>query len=171
LRVYLDNVICSGIIRGDLDPPDEMKATHALKAAHDRGEVELVLSAESFREQDRTKDAGSRALLAENRDVVPRVSSDHKLLGFATAQDQLGGFIAYPLVSDVVDDPLLLQLLEAGLTKPDAYHVMYAVHNGCTRFVTLDTRDLLPRRTQVEDLCPTLRIVTPSQLVAELNLA
>jgi hypothetical protein len=36
-----------------------------------------------------------------------------------------------------------------GISDGDARHLMYAVHNKCDRFVTLDTGDLLPKRSAV----------------------
>jgi hypothetical protein len=46
---------------------------------------------------------------------------------------------------------------------------MYAIHNKCDRFVTLDTRDLLPKRSALAPLCQGTKIVTPSELAAELS--
>jgi predicted nucleic acid-binding protein len=84
----------------------------------------------------------------------------------------LGGFIANVGVSDVVDEPLFEQLKNAGLAsgKPsrrdsDALHLMYAVHHHCDWFVTLDS----DFTTELEPLCRGLRIVRPSELVAELE--
>jgi len=170
MKTYLDNVICSGIVSGDLNPPSEMKAARALISARDRGEINLLTSAESWREQDKTVDPQRRAILASGREVVPRVQKDHTVLGFAHSADRLGGFVAYPLVTDVVDEALLRGLKAVGLSDPDARHVMYAVHNGCSRFVTLDTKDILPKRFQVEAVCVGLKIVTPAELAEELDL-
>jgi hypothetical protein len=49
---------------------------------------------------------------------------------------------------------------------------MYAAHpdNACDWFVTTDP-DFTDRRAQLENLCPGLRIVTPSELVIELSLS
>ena len=170
MKAYLDNVICSGIARGDLEPPSEMEAARALISARDRGELDLVTSVESWREQDKTVDPQRRAILTSGRGAVPRVKKDHTVLGFAPSADQLGGFVAYPLVTDVVDEVLFRGLKAVGLSDPDARHVMYAVHNGCCRFVTLDTNDILPKRSHVEAVCVGLKIMTPAELARELNL-
>ena len=130
-----------------------------------------MTSAESWREQEKTVNPQRRATLAGGRETVPRVEQDHTVLGFGHSADQLGGFVAYPLVTDVVDKHLIEALRVASLTDADARHLMYAVHNGCCRFVTLDTRDLLPKRSQVEALCSGLKIVTPVELATELNLS
>lgn len=171
MKAYLDNVICSGLALRDLDPPAEMSATLALVSARDRGELNLVTSVESWREQDRTKNPEQRATLRESREGVPRVKQDHTVLGFAHCADHLGGFVANPLVTDMVDESLFQRLKTVGLADADARHVMYAVHSNCDRFVTLDARDLLPRRSQVETVCAGLKVVTPVQLATELGVA
>jgi hypothetical protein len=45
---------------------------------------------------------------------------------------------------------------------------MYAVANDCHQFVTLDTRDLLPKRSAIESICPQLKVMTPTEAVAAL---
>jgi hypothetical protein len=51
----------------------------------------------------------------------------------------------------MVDEQLFASLKTAGLKDADARHFMYAVHNGCDRFVTTDP-DFLDRRTQLQAL-------------------
>ena len=171
MKAYLDNVICSGIARCELDPPAEMNATRALLSARDHGVLILVTSAESWREQEKTVDPQMRATLAKGREPVPRVAHDYTVLGFNFSTDQLGGFRNDPLITDIVDDLLFRQLrIGVGLAEADARHVMYAVYNGCCRFVTLDTNDLLPKKAQVEAVCTRLKLVTPTELASELGL-
>jgi hypothetical protein len=56
MKVYLDNVIASGIVRGDLQPPQEMAAVHALVKADEKGQIEMYTSRWSWVEQDRARD-------------------------------------------------------------------------------------------------------------------
>jgi hypothetical protein len=44
MKVYLDNMIVSGIVRGDLQPPEEMAAVHALAKADEKGQIEIYTS-------------------------------------------------------------------------------------------------------------------------------
>jgi predicted nucleic acid-binding protein len=75
-----------------------------------------------------------------------------------------------PMVSDIVDEALFADLKAMGLPNDsDARHLMYAVENKCDRFVTLDP-DFLDRRDALHVRCPTIRIVRPSELAAELKL-
>src|SRR5439155_14653236 len=47
-----------------------------------------------------------------------------------------------PMVTEIIDERLFSDLKKAGISDSDARHLMYAIHNKCDRFVTLDTRDL-----------------------------
>jgi predicted nucleic acid-binding protein len=73
------------------------------------------------------------------------------------------------MVTEIVDERLFSDLKKAGISDGDARHLMYAIHNKCDRFVTLDTSDLLPKRSDVAPLCRGTKIVTPSELAAELS--
>ena len=168
MKIYLDNVIVCGQIRTDLEPA-EMAAVQQLGSQPFKDRLLILTSRESWREQDRTNDAAVRAMLRQHRDGVPVVERDHSVLGFSQSHDHLGGFIASPLVTDIVDDSLFTALKAEGLQDADARHLMYAVCNGCDRFVTLDP-DFLNRRHVLAAQCQGLRVAKPSELVAELSL-
>ena len=160
-RVYLDNVITSGWVLKDLKPQEEMEAVDRLYALHDTGIIKRVTSKISGIEQARTTDLQKRAALAASADLVSVVQNDHRLLGFANLDYGSRGFISYPLIDDIVEPTLFEQLTKnAGLKDADAKHVMYAVANDCHYFVTLDTRDLLPRRSAIESICQQLSALT-----------
>ena len=170
-KVYLDNNIVSGRIRGDLRQT-EMPAVTAIDRLHSEGRIERVTSRESWREQERTRDADQRAVLAARRDEVAVVQDDHRLHGFSTLDYGRRGFISSPLISDVVDDALFAALRSTGLKDADARHLMYAVANNCNIFVTLDTRHFVDggRREGLEACCSgRIRIMTPSEFVASME--
>jgi hypothetical protein len=171
-RVYLDNVIISGWVLKDLKPHEEMEAVERLYALHDARIIKRVTSKISGIEQARTTDVQKRAVLAASVDLVSVVQNDHRLLGFANLDYGARGFISYPLIDDIVEPALFEQLTKsAGLKDADAKHVMYAVANDCDYFVTLDTRDLLPRRSAIQSLCPQLKVMRPTEAVATLRTA
>jgi len=58
-------------------------------------------------------------------------------------------------------------LKQAVLKEADARHLMYAICNGCDRFVTLD-RDFLNRLPSLHSLCRGLKICRSTELAAEL---
>lgn len=96
------------------------------------------------------------------------VATDHVVLGFNNLSTRRGTTLTYPLVSDIVDEVLFSDLKNIGLKDADARHLMYAYVNTCERFVTLDP-DFLDRRSALEARCSNLKIVKPSELVAELG--
>ena len=107
--------------------------------------------------------------LRESRGKIEVVPDDHRVIGFWNQEGRFGTDSTNPMVTEIVDEGLFSDLKKAGLSDDDAKHLMYAIHNKCDRFVTLDTRDLLPKRAQVAPLCRGTKIVTPSELAAELS--
>ena len=174
LLAYLDNVVVSGRTLRDLVSSDptrlEMRATDALYEARNRHELDLCTSREAHREQERTTNENKRALLAAHRGNVPVVQRDHEVLGFSLLTDPFGTSISSPLVSDVVDSKKYDGLRAIGVRSGDAKHIVNAFANGCARFVTTDTRDILPKKAAIENLCPGLTVVRPTELAIELNL-
>ena len=169
MKVYFDNVIVSGKVRADL-PHEEMAAVHALVKADEKGQIEVYTSRWTWAEQDRTRDPLVRVQLKESRGEIEVVADDHRVIGFWNQEDARFGTVSVnPIVTEIVDEPLFSHLKKAGISDADARHLMYAIHNKCDRFVTLDTRDLLPKRADVEPLCRGTKIVKPSELAAELS--
>jgi predicted nucleic acid-binding protein len=168
IKAYFDNCIESGRVRADLQPP-EMAAVRSLLKARNEGKVEIVTSRESWREQDRAKDPRLRAQLAQSRGDTPVVSNDHKLFGFHNQMDRLGTVAVTPLITEIIDEELFRNLTAAGLNDADARHLMYATRNECDRFVSTDPH-FTSKRQQLEALCQCLKILTPSELAAELLL-
>ena len=167
MKIYLDNNIVSGMSRGDLQPT-EMEAVRQIEAAAGRGELEIVTSRETWREQDRTRDPAVRSQLEEDRQDVPVVLHDHVMLGSTPRYDNHGNWYGNsPILSEVVDQKLFAALKSAGLKDADARHFMYAVRNGCDRFVTTDP-DFLDRVLELEVLGEGILIQRPSKLADEL---
>jgi hypothetical protein len=168
-RVYLDTVITSGRVLADLRPPAEMEAVDQIYRFGAEGLIEIVKSKMSRIEHERTVDPAKRAMLIEQSNEESVVQKDHLLLGFSSLDYGRRGFISSPIISDIVDEGLFVKLKATGLMDADARHVMYAVANDCAVFVTLDSKDILPRRSAVEAVCPQIRILKPSDLVAEMT--
>jgi hypothetical protein len=145
-----------------------MAAVQAIDKAHRTGTLKMVTSRHSWREQERTRNPERRSALEAARSEVSAVANDHVILAFPVVHGH-GSRLVGPLVSDIVDVSLFADLTAIGLSDSDAKHLMYAVVNSCDRFVTLDP-DFLDRRDALEARCPSLRIRTPSELVAELGL-
>ena len=168
MRAYPDNVAASGRVLGDLAPASEMAALRDVERAAAAGLLKIVTSRESWREQERTKDAVKRARLEAARGEVSAVANDHVLLGSSSVFGPYGTIAVNPMLSDIVDEALFADLKMLGLGDADARHLMYAVANACDYFVTLD-HDFLERRAALQARCPSIRILRPSELVAELR--
>jgi predicted nucleic acid-binding protein len=168
VKVYLDNVIASARIRDDLASPEERKAFKLIQEHHNFGKLEIVTSRESWREQERTRNAEAREELRASRDKTPVVSHDRRLLGFNSVDLGYRGFISSPLITDIVDEAMFSGLQAAGLKSADARHMMYAICNDCVRFVTTDP-DFLDRRTVIDAAYPSIRIVKPSELLQQMD--
>ena len=168
MKVYLDNVIVSALVRDDLASPDEQRALKLLQEHRNFGKLEIVTSRESWREQDRTRCEKTREELRSSRDKTPVVSGDHKLLGFRSVDLGYRGFISSPLITAIVDEAMFAELKTVGLKSGDARHLMYALCNGCVCFVTTDP-DFLNRRSAIEAAYPKIRIMKPSEMLQEME--
>jgi hypothetical protein len=145
-----------------------MAAVRAIEAAEKDGRLEIVTSRVSWGEQDRTQDASLRSQFQIDRTNVAVVTNDHRLVGFQRLEDHTGGYIVNPLVTDIPDEPLFRALKAVGLKDDvDARHLLYAICNGCDRFVTTDAH-FLGRKGELESLSHDLVISKPSDLAAEL---
>ena len=158
------------MVTRDIMPEAELASVNEIEAAHAAGIIKRVASRESWREQERTRDSDRRSQLKSARDMVSVVQTDHRVLGFATLDGLSGTVSSSPVVTDLVDEALFVDLRAMGLKDADARHFMYAASNSCDRFVTLDP-DFLDRRRLLERRCPSLMVVTPSELAAELRPA
>ena len=168
MRVYLDNVIASALVRDDLASHEECRALKLIQEHRNSGKFEIVTSRESWREQERTRNAQAREELRASRDKTSVVSKDHRVLGFNSLDLGYRGFISSPLVTDIIDEAMFLELQAAGLKSADARHLMYALCNGCVRFLTTDP-DFLNRRQAIEANYPQIRIVKPSEMLQEMQ--
>lgn len=168
MKVYLDNVIVSGIEKRDLASPAEMQALDELTSGKYADTCEWVTSRWSLREIERTSDKTLRERLKKAFHTYSVIEDDHKVLGFHNQSDQYGGFINSPLVTDIVDEKVFSELRALGLNKADPYHLMVALANGCDRFLTTDP-DFLNIRSQIELSFQSIKIVVPSALLAELS--
>ncbi len=122
-----------------------------------------------LRELMETKDQTQRDYLIVNYKSLEPIPKDEKVHGFHTQYDQYGGFVAYPLVSDVQDETLRAELMQRGLDRPDAEHITQAICNDCDVFLTRDEKTIIkPHREWLETRFPTLKIWRPSELLEEL---
>lgn len=166
MRVYFDNDVASAISRRDWDTA-EQDAIDRLLEWNRAGRIVLGSSRQSAREMERAP-LQHQAQLKTGLSGLNISTDDHRVLGFYSLTDQLGGFVSNPMVTDVVNESLYSDLTSYGLKADDAKHLMYAVHQGFQRFLTCD-RGILNRRAAIENRCSTLKVQKPSEFVAELT--
>src|SRR5439155_4942493 len=124
VRVNFDNVVTSGRVVANLGL-HEMEALRHIEQAHASGMIKRVTSRESWREQDQADDDVRKRLQAARAEVSV-VAIDHAVLGFGDVTGPFGTSVAYPLVTDIVDEALFADLKKIGLHDGDARHLMYA---------------------------------------------
>ena len=168
LQVYLDTVIASAIKLQDLHDPKEEAALEELKRIERTGVIEFRISREVRHEVDRTREPDKKARLKEHASELGNVKEDHRLEGFNIQDYGRYGFISSPLISDVVDESMFEALTTDGLKRGDAIHFVNAVTNKCDVFLTTDP-DFMDRRPQLEAQYPPIRIMKPTELLAELK--
>jgi len=161
-------MIASARVLDNLFSSEERRALKLIQEHRNLSKLEIVTSRESWREQERTRNPEAREQLRASRGETPVVSHDHRLLGFNSVDLGYLGFISSPLITDIVDDDMFRWLQTAGLKTADARHLMYALCNDCVRFVTTDS-DFLERRSDIEAAYPQIRIVMPTELLAEME--
>ena len=167
MRVYFDNCIVSGEIRGDL-VASEQTAVAELRTLEIDGRIAILTSRESVREQEHTGDIDTRRKLLEGTAAYPKVSRDHELMGAQLCPDRNGGFVISPAFTDIVDPIRFAAFTTLGLKGADARHLMYAEANECQRFVTTDL-DFFDVQDKLESHCIHARIRRPSELLTELQ--
>ena len=174
MKVYYDNDVLSRLVRTDETGP-ESDALMLLQALCTEGRFTKVTSRLSWREQQRAPVEQTRVALKQNRRDSPIVKEDWVRGSYATLEEENGSFASWYTGTHVVDEDLYRSLLNFGLKEEDACHLMYAVHNLCETFLTLDKHFLgtssNSMRGELEKLCRGLRILKPSELLAELNLS
>lgn len=163
MRAYLDNSVVSAIVKDDM--PAESAALMQLLQASDAGKLEVVTSEVTRREIELLEGQHRR-----NVEVVYRLL---KRVRFIEAQELVGshsmggtwGFLAW---GQIENEPVWAALLQMGLDRTDAHHLMVAIRSECEVFLTCDERTILNRRGQIEAQFP-IRVMRPSDLVREFS--
>lgn len=172
IRVYIDNDVASAITRlcTEKRPKVEKKALVQLLRWKATGQIILATSVQSEREMGRAPNQ-YQAGLKKGLDGLEMAKYDHKAVGSTTVTDPYRGFVSFFPLTEIVDQKLYDDLVAAGLEDDDAKHLMYAATNHYERFLTWNHKHLLNknRKAKLEELCPSIKIQKPSELVAELG--
>jgi hypothetical protein len=163
-RDYLDNNVVCGVTKDDL-PAGESDALTQLVQLHSERKVRVVTSELTRKEMEgwkgKNRPPAERVFyLLEKVEFLP----DPEVVGFCNQWDRTGGW-SYPLVGD---DPVVRSLLDIGLDRTDAHHLMPAIKHNCEYFVTCDEKTVLKYKAAVEARYPQLKLLRPSEMVADL---
>jgi hypothetical protein len=96
-----------------------------------------------------TKNESRRKTLVGEHEEREPLPQDERMVGFNALSDPSGGFIGFPIFSDVQDEKLRDELMEHGLDRRDAEHITQAVCNNCDVFLTRDVKSIIGAAWQV----------------------
>jgi hypothetical protein len=178
-KIYCDTSTLAPNIRDPKSQP-ELAALEQLRLLCRESKGVLLRSHIVRGELERTKDASLREQLKADFDLLEGVLKDEKLLGFHTEHDRYGGFVTYPLMSDIQDPKIFEEIYQEikRRTSPatdfqmrrDAEHLTQAICNDCDVFLTRDHKTIIsPMREWLEKKYPPLKIRRPSEILAEIN--
>lgn len=149
--VYLDTAAVSAAVKGD--HPAQIPALAALIREHEAGKLHLVASTE---------------VLGEIEKIPRRYQGPH--LGFynqlkhlpAAGVSWIDDVKAAPIRTMDSDYATLRGILP---DEPDRRHVLHAVRNGVSEFVTVDWHTILKYAPKLEAAFPRVRFGTPMEVV------
>jgi len=78
------------------------------------------------------------------------------------------GFVTMPMVEDVPDERIFVELSGMGLDVMDARHLTVVIHNGCDVFWTMDKK-VLRCRAEIAARYRTIDVMKPSDLWTRLR--
>ena len=160
---YLDTNLFIGLVKRDLKPA-EQEALERLLDFRESGAINLYRSRRTDEEIANCADDEARAPEEEmlrRFEAVPE-AGEYLVIGM------LGTSRALRPVPGIQDADLA-SLRSMMRDDYDARHLFQAIRNGVDYFVTADVDAIVKRAGEIEAKFPTIRILTPSQLVAALD--
>ena len=175
MRVYCDTDTLFHNTQRHADQCDvkiELQALTFLLTKHRAGEITMFRSRVNLREVQGTKNATQLSRLLADYDDLQPVPLDERHYGNSDEiVDPFGSVISSPLVSDVWDEKIFAELQDLGLERHDAEHITQALCNRCDVFLTRDYDSIIKIRNRIQSRFPEIRILKPSELETQLNLA
>jgi hypothetical protein len=182
MQVYCDtDTLFHNVQRQSNEPKTrvEMHALQHLLNFRRQGRIRMVRSRVVLREIENFRDSGTNNAsqlldkLRADYESLDHVELDEKLHGFHHQSDPYGGFVTYPLMSDVQDEALVEELRQNGLKsraegQRDAEHLTQAACNRCDVFLTRD-KGIIARRKYLSNRFPWMQVLQPSDLAKALG--
>jgi len=170
IRVALDTVLTSARKLQDLDPEEEQAALNEMERLHDEGLIKRVTTPVSRVEEGRTNSLERREKIQAGWNEVSVVQPSPVLQGFSSVNYRTRGFTVSPIMTDI-DEHVVNELVKIGLGTNDARAVAYAAGENarCEYFASHDLKNLNPHKAAIEKLLPHIRIVKPTEFIAEFK--
>ena len=163
MKVYLENAVFSTLEKQQYLAQEEQALDEILER-FEAGELELVTSEVTKKEFDALKDFPERLknhkVLERFYRLLPKVPfvEEQKMLGSHSLWDKLGG-ASWAIIED---DPIWKRLLDLGIDRTDAHHLMLAIRAKCDVLLTMDG-PMLDCRSDVEKEF-RIKMMRPSEL-------
>src|SRR5437899_282107 len=113
LKAYFSGIIVSGRVRDDL-PAGETDAIQRLLAVEEFGVLQIVTSRDFWPQREDPQPAGSNAIAPWLTRGAPAYDN-HCLVHIVRSHDRVGGLVASPVPTQLVDAPLFVELANAGI--------------------------------------------------------
>jgi hypothetical protein len=161
MTIYCD----TNTLFSNINEPAELAALARLLADHRAGRIVMYRSLVDLREVMDTKDAIQQGKLLADYEELEPIAKDERVYGFSSESDPYGGHTSNPLVSDVQDEAICVELEQRGLQRRDAQHITQALCNHCDIFLTRDRKTIInPHRAWIEARFSNFKVRLPSEM-------
>ena len=157
MNLYLDTCVISGHAKGDLSA-DEVRAVTELLSLYSTGKVSLVTSTVTKEEIDRIPEK-YRAVHEETYELLKSIQA----IGYLVLDLGFGIHLLGVKRHSTYDD--LRALLK---DDDDAKHLYQAYRHGASHFLTVDSRTILSKASEIEKLCG-VKPILPSAFIGGRN--
>jgi hypothetical protein len=168
--IYCDTDTLWHNIKRQEAEPDSQKELVALECLlASRGDDCLMYRSRVDRsELENMRDPQQREGLRRDYESLAPIPRDENPIGFYNQMDHVGTVSMGPIVLDIQDEALYLELCKRGLKHRDAQHLTQAISNSCDVFLTRDN-GIIAHRDWL--MTQGIRVRRPSELISELGLA
>ena len=164
IRVYVDNNLLGP---NAAEYRAETEALQWLEVERRAGRLEWMVSRRTANELEKAPIEREEALEAAYG-AVTHLGDDHTVKHFSSVDLGAAGFVTMPMVEDVPDERIFVELSGMGLDVMDARHLTVVIHNGCDVFLTMDKK-VLRCRAEIAARYRTIDVMKPSDLWTRLR--
>ena len=157
MKAYLDTNIISAIAKRDASPR-ELVAIEQLRDLFNSGKIKLTRSDVCKAEIDKIPEKFRRDHEKIYKQILDVPVADYLALDLFFMPGSLG----------VKQNTIFKRLLEILKDKEDAKHILHAHKNSVFKFITLDRRTILSRKTEIYSIC-NVEVLLPSEIIGQIK--